>query len=373
MAIGLNAAGEPVGVNLPEHLTFDAAIGNPLDQHTQAELDQMTVRWGEGAERSFNTSIAELNSLVRKYASVTLLSHFAYFDTAFYENYGAASEYSPVEQHNVEILQALILAVPQNEFQGVYPDGLARTKINSLLKEAGLGFAFKRMGTDQNLSAIVRELARTGTQTVRNPGTQGQILQNLKELFASLDSLLQQRKEVTFSGLYAVCQGFMKQILFRINSHRKVMQECFKEATREALIATFARKFALSETDLAYVSGEYLTLCKTLEEIKAALFHYSERVFPRMFSADLEELLSMYPGAVDREALKQALSVWTMKFGDLSTSNVEHLFLANPVWVKPLIELKEGLYFWPVFPSFISFGMEMLEAQMGTDEGLKQA
>src|ERR1700722_3110541 len=146
MAIALNAAGEPIGEKLQDHLTFDAAIGNPLYQHSQEELDQMAVRWGEGAERSFNTSVTELQGLARKYASVTLLCHFAYFDTAFYENFGAKSEYSPVEQHNVEILQALILAVPESELQGDYPDGLVRTKINSLLKKAGLGFGFKGKG-----------------------------------------------------------------------------------------------------------------------------------------------------------------------------------------------------------------------------------
>lgn len=292
---------------------------------------------------------------------------------AFYENYSADSEYSPVEQHNVEILQALILAIPETEIRNEHPSGVLRTEINEQLKTVGLAFAFKRLANERGLETIIRELARTGTQTVRNPGTQGQVQGNLKALFSPLDSLLLEKKGVSFSGLCTVCEGFVQQIIARINSHRKIMQRCFQESNRESMIQSFGRTFGLSESEMTYLSGEYLQLCSSLQDTKAALFHYSERVFPRMFSTNLHELVGMYPGSIDPMILKEALSVWSLKFGALSSSPIEYLFLSNPVWQKPFIELSEGLYFWPVFPSFISFGMEMLEAQIETDQRLKDA
>jgi hypothetical protein len=84
MAIALNAAGEPIGEDLPEHLSFDVAIGNPLQNNSEEELERMAVRWGQEAGRTFDASISKLQSLVRTCSPITLLSHFAYFDTAFY-------------------------------------------------------------------------------------------------------------------------------------------------------------------------------------------------------------------------------------------------------------------------------------------------
>jgi hypothetical protein len=373
VAITLNQAGEPIGDHLPEHLSFDVGLGNPLESHTREELHQMAVQWGEEAQRSFDASIAKLSAVTRACEPVTLLSHFAYYDTVFHESYKTSSGYSPAEQHHVEFLQSLILTIPEDQLQNDYPTPEQRMEVNALLKAAGSGFALKRLATESGLATIIREQARAGTQFVRNPGSQGQILRNLKELFSPLDPLLSQCKGVTFSGLIAMCEGFMEQIVSRINSHREILQRCYQQPTREAMIENFCSEFSLPASEIAYLKGQDALQSSSVENTKAALFNYSERVFPEIFLADLNELSNMYSGAVNQADLVRALSVWSLKFGTLQSVEIEHLFLNNPIWPKPFIELSDGLYFWPIFPSFVSFGMEMLEAQFEGNQSLKYA
>src|SRR5258708_7146083 len=115
MPTSLDSAGQPIGEDLPEHFSFDIQFGNPLDTHSPEELHQIAVGWGQEAQRKFDEAIPKLSTLLRRCAPISVLSHFAYYDTIFYDKYVAGSEYSPVEQHNVELLQALILTVPEAE------------------------------------------------------------------------------------------------------------------------------------------------------------------------------------------------------------------------------------------------------------------
>ena len=373
MVLPLDEVGEPIGENLPQHLSFEMGVGNPLDHHTHEELRQIAAQWGEEAKRNFDGSIAKLTVATRACSPIGLLSHFAFYDTAYYENYSGESEYSPAEQNQVEILQALILTIPEDELRNDYPTPEQRMEVNALLQSVSRGFALKRLSENSGLANLVREQARSGTQIVRNPGSQGQILKNLKQLFAPLDSQLFQSKGVTFTGLIAVCEGFMEQIISRLNAHRRALQLCFKQPTREAMIDEFGKLFHLPPALVASFKQQDSIHSTSVEETKSALFNLSERTFSGIFSAKLDDLIAMYPGGVDRLALDQAFSKWSLRLGSLQTTKAEHLFLANPIWAKSFIQISAHHYFWPIFSSFVSFGLEMLEAQLEGNQALKDA
>jgi hypothetical protein len=373
MVLPLDEAGEPIGENLPEHLSFEIGVGNPLDHHTHEDLRQIAAQWGEEAKRNFDESIAKLAVITRACSPLALLSHFAFYDTAHYENYSGESDYSPAEQHQVEILQALVLAIPENEVRNDDPTPEQRMEVNALLRSVSKGFSLKRLAANSGLANLVREQTRSGTQIVRNPGSQGQILRNLKELFAPLDSQLFQSKRVTFTGLIAVCEGFTEQIVSRLNAHRRALQLCFKQPTREAMIDEFGGLFHLPPAFVTSFKQQDALHSTSVKETRTALFNLSEQVFSGIFSTKLDDLITMYPGGVDRAALEKAISEWSLKLGSLQTTQTEHLFLANPIWSKPIIELSAGHYFWPVFSLFVSFGLEMLEAQFEGNQALKDA
>src|SRR5262249_4858116 len=48
----------------------------------------------------------------------------------------------------------------------------------------------------------------------------------------------------------------------------------------------------------------------------------------------------------------------------------DFLFLDNPVWVRPLIQVGPREFFWPMPELFHSFGIEMLESLIQSDEKL---
>jgi hypothetical protein len=72
-------------------------------------------------------------------------------------------------------------------------------------------------------------------------------------------------------------------------------------------------------------------------------------------------------GETRLDGTRGVLDRWTLKFGDLQDRVAEHLFLGNPVWEKPIIQLDDKTFFWPIPGLFISFCLELIESVIRPD------
>jgi len=77
---------------------------------------------------------------------------------------------------------------------------------------------------------------------------------------------------------------------------------------------------------------------------------------------DLDQFVSAYDDTVDPAAVSAVLASWSFQPEGLVGFNRDHLFLNNPIWQRPLIEISHPDYFWPSPELFHSFGTEMLES-----------
>jgi hypothetical protein len=372
MLIFLGEDGEPVRQQLPDHISLTSQIhSSPLAEMSEFERQHVITSLGTSAESEFRESFEELERVIRSCAPVDLLTHFAYYDLLYYGS-RRGTEYEPVGQNHVEFLQAILLSLPELELSQARPTPEQRLAVNQLLEKLFNAFGLKRIHLERIKSPeVLREQTRLHTQNVRNPGSQSQVIRNLRELFLPLDSGLVTERGVSFNGLITVWEEFSNQATGRLNSLLFAMKKAFAAPSPGEMINVFGREFGLRADQIIALQQEAVSRRADTEEVRNVLANLSEEFFPGIFTVAFDEILNFYPGDVEPEKLRQALDLWSQPFGALASANKEHLFLGNPVWHKPIIKIDQDGYFWPIIGSFISFGLEMLEDQFAQSSALK--
>jgi hypothetical protein len=371
MSLLLDKHGEPVGPPLSDHIELNFfEAGHPFQDASEEQRLAALRAIAAAAKTEFEKSLKALQELVHQCDPISLLAHFGFYDLTF--PYRDESIYSPAEQHQVEILQALILMIPESELSRVPPTPEQRLQANKLSEEITHGFIMYRIDPAKISPAdSIREQARLATQSIRNPGYSDQVEKNLEELFDPLDGDLLAYRGVTFSGLIHLCRAFRGRMEKRYNSLCQAFRRIRKEKTMEDMLRRFDSEFRVGEEVLEIFRGHIRSENLDADRLCAGLWNYSERVHPVVFAADIDELVADYPTAIERPVLSTALDAWSYRFGELASAKIEHLFLDNPVWRRPLLKINGHTYFWPIIGSFISFGLEMLEEQLVGNDGLK--
>jgi hypothetical protein len=372
MPFFLDEKGDLVGPSLPDHISLDLfEAPNPFGEATTEERLEVLAQISSGAKSRLDESLQSLLALIRVCNPVGLLSHFAFYDLTF--PYSEKSEYEPAQQHQVELLQALILTLKVAELSRNPPSPDQRLEAKRLTDEVAHAFMMHRISPDKvTPTDLLREQVRAATQTIRNPGYSDQIEKNLRDLFSPLDDDLFKLRGVTFSGLISLWKSFSQRVQIRYNAVFQVFKKLKRQRTIKGVLATFQAETGVDPDLIDEFRKRAKEEKRSIKEVIAGLWNFSESTHPGIFIATLDDLLEDYPGNVDRSRLAEAVSRWSSKFGDFHGQNVEHLFLDNPIWRKPIIELSDQTYFWPVIGSFISFGMEMLEEQLIDNERLKR-
>jgi hypothetical protein len=360
--------------SLKEHISVSFSnLEHPLRDLPEIERKRIWAEATEAAEKEWTESLKALDELIRRCAPVELLTHFAYYDLLHHDLYGDKSEYEPAKQHNVELLQALFLTVPESEIVNETPTPRDKLDANRLLKTAGMAFMHKRIGrANPETIELVREKARVYTQTWRHSGDLDTVVRKLRDLFTPFDDDLESSRGVSFSQLIAIGESYTLAVQEKLNWCREGLSKVARASIADEMIDAFSKHFHLDDNYTQWFYNQVKTGDLTLDQLKPFLLGYSEVFFRDIFILDLVELVPKLPQPVNISKLAEALEQWCLPPGSLCGQNVEHLFLNNPVWTQPLMRLSQERYFWPIVLSFMSFGVELLERFFEENELLKR-
>ena len=90
---------------------------NPFAALSDADRTAAIQNLAQHHSEVYASSLRRLNELCRRYNFFQLLAHFAYYDQLLLDFENENPAYSPVEQSAVELLQALILKIPEHALQ----------------------------------------------------------------------------------------------------------------------------------------------------------------------------------------------------------------------------------------------------------------
>lgn len=284
---------------------------------------------------------------------------------------------SKIEQHHIELLQALLLMLPISEWgDPPAPPADIQKTIDSIVDLADAFFArrFRAIEDAPDLQArtvlALQERLRVHTQMVRNWGYFSEVVQISSELYAPLDDAFRKALGFTASDLIATGRHLVRLLEDRNTDRFKRLKLAFRERTIPRLVRAFIKHHPEMKGDpeqfLRAIPGNV-----TLEEVKFRLLAQASISFVVVMSFTAEQVAQSSGLAVDTTG--RVLDALSLHPGDLSGQDPERLFMANPVWRSPVIKVGSA-YFCPAPQSVFSHIHEVMRSladQIGLSESLE--
>lgn len=280
---------------------------------------------------------------------------------------------SNIEQHHVELLQALALTLRFDEWgqEPAIPDDvqLAIDNITAL----GTAFHQRRLlaleTTDpqEHLALALQEKLRMHTQLVRNWGYFSNVARIADELYKPLDAAFQ-AKGFGPTQLIKIARALIGLIEERHQQRWKIIRNVFREKTIPRLV----RKYYQRYPDVKGAAEDFLRIIPpsaTLKMVKAKLLSHADIALVSHCCITPDVVAEKSGVALDRT--KAVLDFISLLPGDLAEQHLEHLFLSNPVWIAPAINVN-GEYFCSA-PQIVFSFIHDIVAGMADKPELKRA
>ncbi|CAN7419652.1 hypothetical protein LJR231_002697 [Phyllobacterium sp. LjRoot231] len=310
---------------------------------------------------AFPALLAKLDTLLRTKSPTQMIAALAYYglQTGVTESGTELHSLLPsVAQHHVELLQALALRIPENEWGHniLMPDD-TQAVIDTVTQLADAfhqrRFLDSRVSDDLTEKTVksLSEKLRLHRQLVRNWGYFSNVVRISNELYEPLNAGLQAKHGFSATDIITVGVALVKRLELlhtdRLLKIRKIMREKKLHRIVRKYYELFPSASSLSSPVLPnFPPGFDPNMLRTT--ILAHL-ELSLATLATTDAADISERTGL-PIATAKFALDR-LSVVA---GQLSTTEPEHLFLNNPIWTAPGVR-QSGRYFFAVPQVVFSF------------------
>lgn len=351
-----------------------ARSGFVLSEHPFSRLPRDRVidgliKVGETSERDFSAKLTALQQLcgsIEPLQTIASLSVYGLFATltstgTISPSLGGGS----VNQSHVELLQALLLREPADALEREPPSPNAIQQVFDLLPAAADAFHLRRLAelkaelsADEKAVRVVQEELRIHTQTVRNWGFLSRVISITQRLCEPLDAIFVPKIGLSGVELITLFHHLARRNQRMVNARITRFRSVFSKKTVSEVIRAYYQCNPgfkdNADSLMAFAEAQHITL----DQIKSLLLAHSDLSLAEGFTFRASELADEI--GLDESRVIQALDHLSMRFGDDAGTPVEYLFMANPVWLKPVIALSEKRYFCALPQVFFSFVFPIL-------------
>jgi hypothetical protein len=279
-----------------------------------------------------------------------------------------------VQQHHAELLQAIMLTIPRDQWGlvPVVPD-VMQTVFDSLPKLSDTFFLQRTLDaekvTDEQELAVLslQELIRLHTMGVRNWGYFGDVVQISKELYRAVDAAFAAYHGFSCTDLIDVMHCTVRELERRQTEHWNRLRKILSGRNPRQIFRLYFK----------YVPGlvgsaeEMLTALPGIDVdgAKAAVMAHSDLRLADCATFKPDEIAQI-SGCTSHivEGVFRAISLAP---GSLAEAKTEHLFLGNPIWETPAVDLSDT-FFLPMPQAVFSHIHRIMERLAGA-AGLKVA
>lgn len=253
-----------------------------------------------------------------------------------------------VEQYHAELLQAILLTIPPDEIsQGILTPDVMQTVFDTLPKFTE-AFYFQRIldaedveDEAEHLVRSLQERVRLHTLAVRNWGYFDEVVQLTIDLFQPLDEVLKGHHGFGATDLIRTMRAVVTEYERRQGEHIDTLRKVFRGRTVRQMVELYFRHVP----DLVGAPEEFLSTLPpgvTRDQIMSmTMAHFDLRLAERAtFNAEEVAVIAGKPPAM----VKAIFSELSLPLGALAGEKPEYLFLGNPVWETPLVDLGEACF-----------------------------
>jgi len=361
---------------------FISELTNPFENISREEIEQIYLEISQSSANEFDDSLTELKNTIASVDPFHLLSVLA--------NYGLTNGLSDsgerskkdadftISQSHVEIVQALVLQIPEEELSETVAKPKQIQAFFDLLPKLSRVFSWRRLkqiqsnNTNEEKSILfLQEYLRANTQFVRNWGYFKKVIEISTRLYQPLDSYYKNTFGLEATILISIFENFVSQSEKAMNEHFQQIREIFSKNNLDDLVKAYYQTF----TDLQDEPNDLISFFHeknlSLEAAKFMMLEHSALRLTDIFLFYCPQIANDL-NIEDIDGIRTALSKLSYQFGDLKENNSEFFFLNNPVWTKPLIQLSEDLYFCSIPQVFFSYIFEIFKELSSKKPSLKK-
>jgi hypothetical protein len=352
---------------------------NPFIDLTFDEIENIFTTISEDAENKFQEYLEELNKMlseINPFHLISVISQYGLLEGRSIDDERICSE-NEIEQSHVELLQALSLKFLKISDRIKFAIDAQIQRIIDILPELNRAYLKKRMAQikkaktkEEKAIIFLQERVRAHTQIVRNWGYYSAVITISKDIYKNVDQIFLNLYGVSATTLIELFEYLKENYEDNINVYINKIMNVFSEEKIECAVNVYYKLFGLDLND-AQRFAEYLCAKKfSMEESKCLIYSHSQLKTVEMFYIDpaSANITKQFPNS----CFEKILDNLSITFGDLNELPVEYIFLANPVWRKPLIKIKEKKYFCCMPQMFSSHIFRILDALGETHNGFAE-
>lgn len=326
-----------------------SSFGVPVEEH--AEFKQAVLKAAQEGVAEFPKILDRFGKLFRDREPIGVLASLAMYSlSGFVTREGTIKKPgSQIEQHHVELVQAVMMGVPAEEWgrKPVTPD-VMEWVFDDTPKLANT-FLFQRLlipgeDADEQAKTLVslQFRMRLHTQAVRNWGYYSDVIRISKELHAPLDAAFTAKLGFGIADLIDVMAALVTEYERRSNEHWNTLAKVVRGKSVQELVRLYYKYVPDLEGDPAGLIATFPPGV-TREGVMGYLMgHFDLRLSGRatFTPAEVAAISGRLEDVVDR-----ILRAVSRPPGDLAGANPDHLFLSNPVWTAPGLDLGDRYFF----------------------------
>jgi hypothetical protein len=205
----------------------------------------------------------------------------------------------------------------------------------------------------------LQERIRIHTQLVRNWGYYRSVMTICKDIYRNVNNIFDEYYGVSATTLIDLFEYLINCYERNINNYIDKLREVFSKQTIEDAVDVYYQLFEIPSDD----PSKFVTFLKSqnlsVTDCQFIFYSHSQLFTINYFIIDIEsdEIQKRFPG-IDFNKILESIS---LRFGELKEFPTEHIFLANPVWNKPLIHIDENKFFCSYLPMFFSHIFKILD------------
>lgn len=262
-----------------------------------------------------------------------------------------------IQQHHAELLQALASAIPFRDWgrNPVTPDVMQT--VFDTVEELAETFIFQRILSGQEVAdeekwtvLAVLERIRFYTFGVRNWGYFSDVVKISTELYGSLDQSFCTEYSFAITELVQVMRCVIDEFERRTSEHFDTLARIMRGKTSRELIILYW-EYVPDLVGSAEEFAEALPKGASRDSVASRLMAHLDLRLPECAIFRAQEIAKLTGYPVDK--VSRILRAISKPPGEFAERKVEHVFLGNPIWAAPGIDLGD-CFFFPIPQSVFS-------------------
>lgn len=329
-------------------IAFDAF---PISEEWHDKIKDDILSAARNNVAVFPNLIKNIYDIFRKTTPAGILATFGFYSAraAIGSNGTMRSLNKDIQQHHIELLQALVLTLPVKEWgEGPSHGGIMQDVFDIVPKLSNAFFQMrlleKEEAPDLQSRAIssLQESIRLHTQAVRNWGYYSEVIRISRELYSPLDGEIAATLGFTATDVIDIAEILVSEAERRSSEHIMRLRKILHGKNPRELVRLYFKHMP----DLQGTPAELIEAIPpgtTREGMLGWIMSDMDLRHVDLMSFTAEEVAKL--AGKPKEVAEDILSVFSLMPGELVGRDVRHLFLTNPVWAKPGINLTGGYLF----------------------------